>query len=361
VNQHYVPRVYLKNFATKVGKEFFIDVFDKIDNRYFKANIKKVCSESDFYTLSKDTSVAKDILAIEKVYGEHIEPMYSRAYKILTDDNISKISDMQRIEIILGVLHFRMRNPKILKNALAHHETSIASLYKESKERGLKGLTYDHEDFSFREYSLEQIIGLHAEKVIETFKENHILGTTQISNMHEFAKLEINISQEGSFFIASDNPLATEDYTTKLENPLARSSEFTFPLDNRHMLKILHDNTIEPYSIKRKVIPDGNVHLLNSTIYKQSSRFLFGPKEVFDNYFKLDKSLDEASDGLIMDLLEQIVKGIKPSIDTIDSYNILSEFYTKHKSQTNITHEEKQLMMRNMMVLAIEFRNSKLY
>ncbi|WP_035567544.1 DUF4238 domain-containing protein [Hymenobacter sp. IS2118] len=165
MNQHYVPRVYLRNFATKVGKEFFIDVFDKTENRYFKANIKKVCSETDFYTLSKDTSIAKDVLAIEKVYGEHIEPMYSRAYKILTDDTLFKINHMQRIEVILGVLYFRMRNPKILKNALTHHETNIINLYKESKEKGVKGLTYDGEDFSFREYSLEQIINSHAIKI----------------------------------------------------------------------------------------------------------------------------------------------------------------------------------------------------
>jgi hypothetical protein len=332
MNQHYVPRSYLKNFATKIGKEFFIDVFDKIENKYFKVNIKKICSETNFYTLSDDSTIAKDVLAIERVYGEHIEPMYSRAYSILTDDSVFDITDNQRIEITLGVLHFRMRNPKILKNALIHHETNITRLYKESRDLGAKGLTYDNEDFSFREYSLEQIISFHSQKVVRLFKERHIAATAQIGNMHEFAKLEVNIAQDDSSFIASDNPLATEDYVTKLENPLSRSSEFTFPLDNKHMLRILHDNTIKPYSIKRQVIPNGSVHILNSIIYKQSSRFLFGSRKVFDDYFALDKSLTDASGGLIIDIVKQVIDNIKPDINNIEAYNIISNFYAKHQS-----------------------------
>ena len=120
-------------------------------------------------------------------------------------------------------------------------------------------------------------------------------------------------------------------------------------------------NYTRSYSIKRQVIPNGSIHILNSVIYKQSSRFLFGPKKLFDEYFELDKSLDEASSKLIMDLLEQIVTDVKPDKNNIEAHNILSKFYAKHKSNGIITREENQLMMRKMMELAIEFRNKKLY
>lgn len=121
MNQHFVPRVYLKNFATKKREEYFIDVFDKIENRYFKANIKKLCAETDLYTLEKSETANKDILAVENLYANHIEPLYPRIYDILVNDEMFSVTDAERREIVLGVLHFHMRNPRVLKRAIAHH------------------------------------------------------------------------------------------------------------------------------------------------------------------------------------------------------------------------------------------------
>ncbi|MFN8400084.1 MAG: DUF4238 domain-containing protein [Anaerolineales bacterium] len=47
--QHYVPQVYLRNFATQRKKEFFICCFDKATRKTFKPNVKNVANQTGFY------------------------------------------------------------------------------------------------------------------------------------------------------------------------------------------------------------------------------------------------------------------------------------------------------------------------
>ena len=47
--QHYVPRLYLRSFATKNRDAYLIHVFDKIENRSFQTNITNIGAEKFFY------------------------------------------------------------------------------------------------------------------------------------------------------------------------------------------------------------------------------------------------------------------------------------------------------------------------
>ena len=47
--QHYVPRFYLRNFANKRKKGYFIFCFDKLTGKTFKPNIKNVANQTAFY------------------------------------------------------------------------------------------------------------------------------------------------------------------------------------------------------------------------------------------------------------------------------------------------------------------------
>lgn len=47
--QHYVPQVYLRNFANQRKKEFFVCCFDKVTRKIFKPNVKNVANQTGFY------------------------------------------------------------------------------------------------------------------------------------------------------------------------------------------------------------------------------------------------------------------------------------------------------------------------
>jgi hypothetical protein len=150
MNQHYVPRVYLKNFSRKRGKDFFVDVYDITTKDIFNTNIKNICAEKDFYTLESKGPKSRDRLIVEKFYSEQIEPLYERAYNILTNDKISIISSKIRKEILLGIFQLYARNPQILKISIENHKSIIENLHEEATSQGLLGITYLDDYLSFK-------------------------------------------------------------------------------------------------------------------------------------------------------------------------------------------------------------------
>lgn len=75
--QHYVPRLYLRNFSAKSGKCFFIYSFDKTTTSKFLVNIKRIGCERYFYEIPGDSDQL-----IEKTLGR-IESGFNTAYQKL--------------------------------------------------------------------------------------------------------------------------------------------------------------------------------------------------------------------------------------------------------------------------------------
>lgn len=354
MNQHFVPRLYLKQFSIKNGKEYFVDVYDKKEKCSFKANIKKICAENDLYTL--DSNLHKDIYTIEKIYSEFIEPMYQKAYDILTNDKISLISDKERLEILIGVIQLFQRNPKVLNNTIKFHLTEIEKLFIVATEENKKGFTYLSEDFSFRDWDLEAIKLHFMEIITKDFKEEHLKRTMEIADYHKFAKIEVIKIQDNSTFITSDFPFISEDIITENENPFFKSKQFTIPLNPSHVLKIYHDNTKELNIIYRLEIPHGNgtTASINSNIDKKSIRFLIGSKNSFEEYFEMAKFLENTSIELKINAFRQIIEKIPKTEDSLDGFNMLKYYIEKYEQQGSLDENEQDEMCQKIHELAIK-------
>ncbi len=288
--------------------------------------------------------------------------MYSRAYEILTNNEIFDITNKQRMEILLAVLHLHMRNPKILKRALSHHNKEISNLYTEAITKGKKGLSYLDEDFSFREWTLKSIIDYFSENTTNEFKNKHLATTRNILDFHQFAKIEVNITKGDSFFLTSDNPLGLEDFINKREEPFLKSTEFILPLNRKFAVKLYHDNTQGINVIKRGFIPNGNVNMINEIIFRQSSRFVFGEKSDFDQYQETQDFLNEDSFELRIDAIKQVLELVesKVNLDTRESYNVLKDYYAKYINQGFMSHDDEQEMLHKFRALSIAFRSKKI-
>lgn len=59
--QHYVPQLYLRNFAIKRRKQFFIYCYEKSAGKSFKTNIKNIAQETKFYDFNDDKGEQKSI------------------------------------------------------------------------------------------------------------------------------------------------------------------------------------------------------------------------------------------------------------------------------------------------------------
>lgn len=342
MNQHYVPRVYLKNFARKKGTDYYVHVYDKIKDRYFETNIKNICSETNLYTLDENNEVAKHVLTVEKIYSDFLEPIYAKAYRILTNEKIFYLNDLERVEILVGLFQFYYRNPNIFRESVEIHLKNIETLYKESISKGKRGLTYLEEDFSFSEYTLEKTQNYITNLLLKTFKEQHIIATSELGSFHEFTVIEVEkIMDDSANFLTNDNPLFFQDILSQTKNPFLKSTEFIIPLDKKHVVKIYHDNQKKMNFIYRCRTLNGNVTLMNDDIYEKSTRFVIGDKETFENLNKMKGLLDDTSLELKIRIIEQILKNPALRNESKEGTEILERYYNKYLENNTLSDQDQ--------------------
>lgn len=361
MNQHYVPRSYLKHFADSKGKEFFVDVYDKNENRFFHTNIKNICSEIDLYTLQKDNPITQDLFAIERIYSNGLEPLYIKAYEILTNQSIGVISQVQRVEILLGIFQLFVRNPILIKNSISIHKREILKLFKESKRKGLKGITYLSEDFSFREWTEEKIILFFENKMKTEFKEKHVGGIGEIGAFHEHAIFDVCVIKDNSEFITSDNPLVLEDLVSDNKHPLARSIEFTIALNKKVALQLYHDNSKQLNRIYRHFIPNGSVEMVNNVILNQANRFIISSKDVLTKHNKFYTDwLANTSLDLKIDLIRQVLTKIPTTLENKIAREIMQKYLNKFDNEGGLSDNEVYALHLDLQKLKIDFINKRI-
>jgi len=359
MNQHYVPKVYLKNFAEPRGNEFYIDVFDKNTGKFIKPNIKGICAERHFYTLDDETKVATNKMAIEKIYSDFIEPMYQQAYDILTNDNIIYINEYQRAEILIGVMQLYTRNPVLLIQMQNNHRDEITRIIGENKMKGIKGVTYMDEDYSFSDFTDEMIFKDVENSVTKAFKELHLQGTQDILEYHAEAKFQVEKLNDNSSFISSDNPLVMTDSLSSERHPLLRSKTFTIALNRTYSLKILHDNSKELNRLYKCFAGGGNAWSANKDVIVNSSRFIITNEEGMKAYNKMETFMNNERPELKINIIRQVVEKFDGDVETEKSRAIMREFIKKYDAGET-TPEDLQSIMIETMLLGKEITRQRI-
>ena len=106
--QHYIPQFYLKQFAQKKGRNYYIKCFDKSKLKSFQVNTQKIACESYFFDPPGTNQ------PIEKWLAE-IETRFAKAYYSLIEHQELKrlsASDCEAISIFLSVQWVRTREQR---------------------------------------------------------------------------------------------------------------------------------------------------------------------------------------------------------------------------------------------------------
>lgn len=345
MKQHFVPRIYLKHFSSKMGKGCFVNSFDKQTGNHIPTNINNICAETDLYTLDDNREINNDVLAVEKIYANFVEPRYSKAYKLLTDDTVFQISDEQRIDIVIGILQLYMRNPRHLRNGAVLHTGEISKQYCAAMAKGDTALTYLDVKYNLEELTEQDILHDYYKKANQYFREQHLAVTEQICQMHEFIKIEVNKIADHSQFMTSDNPLISDDYVTGYDNALLRSQEFYLTLNKKYAVRLYHDKTKRLNCIYRLNVTDQYVHGYNRKIYQASSRFVIGDSEAFNEYHKLEEIFTSSSLELRMELVKEILSTLAKRYQNDEGYLLLKALYEKYEKHGFVTPEEECVVL----------------
>tara|TARA_E500000318_G_scaffold110869_2_gene127507 strand:+ start:256 stop:1344 length:1089 start_codon:yes stop_codon:yes gene_type:complete len=360
MRQHYVPKTYLKNFAKRSKREFVVDVYDKLENRHFKSSTRGILAENDLYTLDDDnTFYDGDKLIIEKIYSDGIEPLYPKAYKLLTDDQISRVTDIQRSEIFVGIFQLYMRNPRFVTESISYHDNEVSKIYVESLSNGVETIRYGDEVFNLKKMDLEQIKEICKNRIIREFQETHLAGTGRILKFHENAKMEVYKIVDNAEFLTSDNPLISLNSVYNNENALSKSMEFTVPLNKKYALRILHDNRKENNVIYRQPILAGNANSINDDIYQKSRRFVIGSEKTLRDYFRMKKLMESTDLDLKMNAIRQILNKIPISEENRELMEISKYYLDKYDKEGGLSDKDSLDFDKKIHRIALEAKKKR--
>ncbi len=112
-SHHYVPIFYLKNFAIQKKSNFYLNCYNKKDDRIFCRNIKNIACEKNFYG-TKDIIECNAANAIKKI-------IRNESLGILSDSEKKDISNFASL-LMVRTEHHRMMLDQML-NGVMHRIT----------------------------------------------------------------------------------------------------------------------------------------------------------------------------------------------------------------------------------------------
>lgn len=255
-NQHYVPRVYLENFAVK-SKVF---VFDKIKERTLSSNgvnVKNIASEKYFYDLPieivpDELKAYVDVQSIEKWFSK-IEIGFSKAlnriiatFTLSTPENLhftNALSEREKFDVasFLTIQHLRTRDSR--DSILEANEKITKALLDRF---GMKAKSVIEKEIGYlkiQENLKEEVEVLTDEKLRERELLVSHLGLLLDEAYHQkitealFNHIWIiGINRSSLPFWTSDNPLVRRDWKEGETGFASEGIEVAFPINLKLIL-----------------------------------------------------------------------------------------------------------------------------
>lgn len=285
MRQHYVPRLYLKNFSVSKNNTCYVFVKQKYGKRIFETNIENIAVEKNFYTVEK----LKDKNTWEKFYANTVEPQFNsqlnkiilKCSNMLLVDGVKIINDQDKQELALDLAIQIMRG-KIVRN-------KEIELYNKLSPGILDSIEYKKFKQT-REYC-EKLL-----KNKDTFKEVVYRLTMNSDLIKKLTNVLYNKgwvlfqTVDNAEFITSDSPLMVINGNrldaTPFKNGLALDDTvISFPISPDLLLMLYSKNKFFGYfnnndGCRFWIDKEINfVHTINYLQYEQCNKFVIARRE----------------------------------------------------------------------------------
>lgn len=266
--QHYVPRVYLKNFSKFNGKEYYLWVFDKQTEKIFQTKIQDIAFEKEFYDkVEEDQNTERSLREIESKYDEAISDLIeTKSVQGLTKNHFEDLLDFVTVQM-LRTKETRIEFEQAAQQFLDKYDKDLSDKLRKEVHETL-------EDDSLRKMHKDMI----AEK--ETFKEI-------IRKM----KWMLVVNKTQFLFWTSDSPVVK--YNSIAPFPYGNLGltstgiEIHFPITPKLNLLILDPVSFGSEPSKKVARDYRNIIRERDLQVRDSTRFVFS----LDNNFNFAKSM----------------------------------------------------------------------
>lgn len=277
--QHYVPKFYLKEFATDetYGKKdrAQVHIYDFMNEEKNIRNIKTIAYEQYLYSPKNEehnrSSYMEDKLA-------DLESLMSQIWKDFANTRMGLSPSMKK-GISLFIATLILRHPENIDK----NKEMKNFLYTEIMKSLPKGKT----KFTFIAKDKDSIIevkemedALNASQYDESmfFIENiEYLATTIVEQL--IKKKWSIIASEEKVFITSDRPVIISNSQTGLRGVGSKGVVVSLPLSPTRLL-LLEDNINNEEDLFEYPLKKGHAPLFNSPIWSNAYRYIIGHKDI---------------------------------------------------------------------------------
>lgn len=290
--QHFVPRTYLKRFASQRGGEFFIHALSNTEStggKIIELNIANVGIKKDLYTLPGENEDQRQM--IETFYSDNFETHYEKLYQILTDPSKSEIDNDDRELIIGTVVTMLYRTTKWISSHNQFMERVLTDMYHLTKQVNKDYFMFEKERISIKDKSVEQLINDYK---LES-KPSQVMTQLEVA----LRLLQLRSKGDGIYvivledsnhdFITCDNPVSYYRVGVNEIMPFDPGNVLSLPLDNKHLLMLMPYADDQTKNLIMRTAFSGKMALnqkltSNFTQWRNSERFILGGKEPILSY-----------------------------------------------------------------------------
>jgi hypothetical protein len=230
-NHHYVPKMYLKNFATGEGRKASLVAIELENGKLFKPRLRRIASETDFNRIDID---GEDPYAVEKALSEVESEISPALEEVIAARRFP--SDEHRNLVLNLMAMLAVRNPRVRSTFgkfigdLADKKTSLMLHSREQwesmKEQAGKGSVEETSDVDYEDvkeaFQSGKIKAQASKNYLVRLDLDMVEPVLKALNLRKWSFLT---ALEGNQFVTSDDPVVL-DFSDGRERTLMNSPGF---------------------------------------------------------------------------------------------------------------------------------------
>lgn len=261
INQHYIPRSYLKNFGFLVNAKknkwsvYAMENGGEIERR----TTEKICSVDYLYDLPFAPEEERQFL--EHAYEAHADRHFKEITAFVIDDSKKELSDAMREKLLKSCLSLYFRTPKFV--ALDQHALDEIQALPEA----------------------EQELAWKIRK--NELLEESVRNFEQLYNLKKHCGISVNKSARNWEFISGDNPVIIRNKEGELVDVFSPDNVIHIPLTPKYTITIMPSTEVSLHNtFYRMYFDNDSVMGINHDIEKYHEKYLLGTKKALELYLQ---------------------------------------------------------------------------
>ena len=277
---HFVPKTYLKNFATRKNDDYFVNVLHKNEpgDKISEKNITDICAGKHLLKLTEND---KSKQRLEDIYTDIFENHYDNLFSVLTDDSVLEITDELKKSVVSAVVTMFYKT-KTWSDILGYHADEnikkidqLRNQFKVDHYFNSKGV-----QVGFQNKTLEELEVSHKSITRIPLLITQLKVALNLIEAKQFDCINVYKVVDDSEFITSDNPVLAINMHKMRTMHFDIENAYYMPISNKYLIAIFPNEELTSQNkIIRLMINKEWVESFNTMQLFHSDKCIIGSVE----------------------------------------------------------------------------------